>query len=306
MAQFTPRNLSPVAETQGKRTMGFLYSRNEEEITVTGFDGPVSWLQVPEELEGLPVRRIAKSAFARRPELVYVSLPENLQVLERFAFYACPALKRVDLGGGITDYYDGVFRQCGSLREFGMNLSRGQYTVLRDLLAEHDRTLRVQLRLPGGEVRLTFPEYFMEYEEDTWARAFHSRFEGSGYAFRECVGRDGIDLRGYDRAFGRIRRTDIALGIQIALDRLCLPCGLEEGAGEEYGQFLREHAEEAVRQAVSSREENWLRLLLERKLLTPDAVQAGLREASRHGQTDFVALLMNAAPAPAGAKRFRL
>ena len=283
-----------------------LYRKENDGITVGGYEGAVSWLQIPEELDGLPVRRIAKSAFARRPELVYVKLPENLQVLERFAFYACPALERVVLGGGITEYNDGVFRQCGSLREFEMNLKRGQYTVLRDLLAEHDRTLRVKLHLPAGDACLTFPEYLIEYEEDTWARAFHSRFEGSGYAFRECVGRNGIDLRGYDRAFDRIRRTEPVLAVQIALDRLCLPCALEESAGREYEDFLREHAEDACRQAAETQREDWLRLMLERKLLNPEAADAGIRAASSAGRADLVTMLMSGSPRPSGGMRFTL
>lgn len=285
---------------------GFLYRIENGEITVTGYEGEISYLQIPEELEGLPVRRVGKSAFAKRKDLVYVRLPENLRTLERFAFYDCPLLERAVLGGGITDYYDGVFRQCGSLREVEINLSGGRFTVLKDLLADYDRTLRVQLRLADGEACLTFPDFLMVYDEDTFARAFHSHFEGWGYACRECVSRKGIDFRGYDRTFERISRTDIPLAAQIALDRLCRPYALEEKAGREYEEFLRREAGTVILQVVSSGREEWLRLLTDRQLLTQEAVRAGIQAASAGGKTVFVTILMNSLPRSSGRTRFRL
>ena len=143
---------------------------------------------------------------------------------------------------------------------------------------------------------LHFPDYLVDFEEDTHARVLHTRIEGAGFAYRECVSRKGIDLRAYDGTFPRVKDTEPVMAVQIALDRLCFPCSLEGSAEEHYRAFLREKAEEAVKQAVSCRREEWLRLLLEQDLMSPSAREAGLRLARDAGAVGFVSLLMYHAP----------
>ena len=281
--------------------MALLYRKEAEGIVVTGCDSAVSFLRIPEEIEGLPVRGVERSAFARRQELVYVQLPQSLRYLGRFAFYGCQFLETAALGGSITDYGDGVFRQCGSLREFRLDVRGGDCTVLREILADRDTLLRVTVQLPRGEVCLTFPDYVVDFDEDTHARVLHTRIEGAGFAYRECVSRKDIDLRAYDAAFSRIRLTEPDTAAQIALDRLCRPCGLDAAAKTEYESFLAENGETAVRRTLKSRREEWLRLLMEKKLLSPAARELGLRLAAENGETAFAALLMQGA-SPAGAR----
>ncbi|MBQ9063760.1 MAG: leucine-rich repeat protein [Eubacterium sp.] len=285
--------------------MSILYEIRNQEIAVTGYDGAVTWLQIPETIEGKQVTCIAHSAFAHRPELRYVSLPAGMRRLERFAFYDCRQLERITLYDGIRDYYDGVIGQCRHLEEIELNLSGGHYNVLRDLLGDSDQLIRFTLKFPDGTAKLTFPDYLTEYHEDTRARAIHIHIEGAGFSYRETVSRTGIDFRGFDRLFERIRYQEAGPAVQTSLDRLCFPYALEEPEAEQYRQFLQENAEETVREVVRRKERTWLAYLLEHGLLGLEAIQTGIRLASQADAAELVAMLM-AAARPAAPPRFEL
>ncbi len=286
--------------------MPLLYDITSSGITITGCEGTVSYLQIPETLNALPVTQIAPSAFSRQPDLKYAKLPGSLKKLGRFAFYGCPALSSVSLADGIAEYSDGAFRQCRNLSSIELGLENRRFSVLKDLLADTDRTITITMAMPDGKAILTFPEYLVEYQEDTFARAIHFHIEGAGYYYRECVDRKGIDFSGYDRAFDRIRLQDVPLACRIAMDRLICPYALEPSADEVYRKHLRTFGKEAVREAVTIRQAEWLRLLTRQDLLAPDAVQEGVRLASENDLPDYAAMLMNSLPKERKRKKLEL
>lgn len=274
--------------------MAVLYEKREQEIIITGYEGRISHLQIPESIENLPVRRVAGSAFARRDDLVSVTLPASLEGMGRFAFYYCRNLEKVVLADGIRDSFDGVFRLCEKLQNVEVTLAGEHYTVLKELLSDLEGTLRVLLHLPGGDACLVFPGYLMEFQEDTFARVFHSSIAGTGYTCRECVSRTGIDFTGYDHVFGRISRLEGDLAAEIALNRLLLPRGLSASARELYEVYIREHNTAAVCLAVRNRREDWLRMLTESGLLDAASAWEGIRLATDRGEAALAALLMKA------------
>ena len=286
--------------------MSILYETEEQAVIAAGYDGDITHLQIPEKIDGLPVRRTAPRAFANRSDLLTVNLPSSLRQLGRFTFYSCRNLKKVLLYDGITDLGDGVFRQCRSLRDLELHLELNKYGILREILSDTDSCMRFMLHLPDGPACLTFPEYLAEYEEDTRARAMHYHIEGIGFAFRECVSRAGIDFRGYDRLFARIRMLDARQAAQIALDRLLYPYELAEAARSLYEQYLRENACAVIRQVIGEKHLKWLTLLTSCRLLDQEAVETGVRLASGMKNAEFVSILMNAAPPRRAGTTFTL
>ena len=142
-----------------------------EYIEITGYEGSVAHLNVPDEIEGIKVEAIGNHSFSGRNDLVRVSLPESIKTLYGFAFHNCRNLKKISLYDSIDDYYDGVCRQCDSLRDIEIVLSRGWFEVVRNFLADYDGNLRFILTLPDGEkALLTFPGYVYDFNENTMAR----------------------------------------------------------------------------------------------------------------------------------------
>ena len=286
--------------------MAFLYEIKNNEITITGYVGAVSHLQIPDRIGGLPVTAVAKSAFSRRNDLVYIRLPETVRSLHMFAFYFCRNLKKAVLCDVITDYYDGVFRQCQDLLEIELTVNAGNYTVLRDILSENDRTVRVTLHLPDGTARLVFPDYVLDFTEDTFARAFHSSITGTGFTYRECVNKNGISFREYDQMFDRLAAVNVPLASETALDRLTYPYSLGEQPREAYESFVRENDTAAAQLAVAGNREDWLEMLRSRSLLGRKAAEAGAEAASAAGKTRFVSLFLGFSDGASGTRRLTL
>lgn len=287
--------------------MAFLWEENTNGYGAAGYRGEVSHLILPEQYEERPVNAVEKSAFARRSDLIYVSLPGTVERIARFAFYDCPNLSKIVLTDHVLDVYDGAFRRCPRLLEAEVTIRQGRFTILRDLLTEIDHTLCLYLHLPRGDARLIFPDYLQEYQEDTWARAIHMNIEGAGFAYRECISRSSLDFRAYDASFSRIRRINPSLAAQIAMERLLFPYALEPAAEAQYTSFLRDpHPQEALREAIARRREDWIRLLLQRNLLSPAVLREGITYAREQGETALVSLLMQAVRSTEPTKRNRL
>ncbi len=270
--------------------------KDGEYMEITGADPGTEVLVIPETVDGIPVRSVGSNAFSRREDLREIRIPGSVRQLKGFAFYHCPRLERLSMTDSVEDYYDGVIRQCRNLSEISVTMQRENYRMLHELLGDNDRQVTFQLEIEDGNsretVRLTFPEYVYNFQEDTMARAIHHKIEGAGYPFRECVSRDGIDFRRYDRLFFRISSYDTDTAVEIALNRLMYPKELLEEAKEQYRDFLREHGIDALRILIGAGDSERTGVLTRMELLAEEAVQYGIREASRERQTEICGLLM--------------
>ena len=161
-----------------------------QEVVITGLKQERVFLEVPEYLEGLPVRGIAPHAFRQQQHLRSLSLPRNLRSVGAFALHDCPELEEVELHDGITDFHTGVFRHDLHLRRVRIHVrgdSRGgSFTVMKDILSESDTRLQFCLLFPDGEARMTFPGYVYAFAENTMARTIQFSITGSGFVYRVC------------------------------------------------------------------------------------------------------------------------
>ena len=203
----------------------------EHTITVTGYEGTIRHLVIPDQVDGCPVKTIGKNAFSAREDLESVSIPKTVETLGRYAFYNCKKLKNISLYDSVEDYYDGVIKQCHCLEEVKLTQLRGDYSVMKELLADTDR--RLHFRIEPCGLQLTFPAYVYNFVEDVEARVLHHKIEGSGYPYRECVTRKGVDLLAYDRLFAQVVNDDYRTAIEIACDRLMHPIELENHLREQ-------------------------------------------------------------------------
>ena len=284
--------------------MPFTYEKiqylREDCIEITGFDGSVRSLTIPDRLDGLPVRSIGKHAFAGRKDLREAVLPQSIKRLCLFAFHNCTALRRMSLYDSVEDYYDGVIRQCTALEEIEIRLSGESYAIVKDMLSDNDHAMSFRLLLPEEEIRLSFPEYALIASENTMARTIQFAYEGGGYAYRNCVRKKEIRFREYDRLFSFMERDDASFAAVIASDRLMFPHDLDEAAEKHYTEFLREHAAQALERFIRSGQIDRVRLLTERELADAEASAGALKIASELGETAICAVLMESGRESAG------
>lgn len=275
--------------------MSYLYEhkkdrKGQEYIEITGYEGTIRHLSVPAIIEDLPVRSIGKSAFSGREDLFSVELPATIDTLGRYAFYNCKNLRSISLHDGVEDYYDGVIKQCQSLSEITLHQERDSFSVMKELLADNDRRLTFTVEPIG--LRLIFPAYVYDFVEDVEARVLHHKIEGSGYPYRECVTRKGVDLLAYDKLFSHVISDDYEAAIMVALNRLRYPIELEDAAKEQYAQYLEQNARVVLLKLIEQEYDEEIRYLCEECLITKDALEDGLYEAADKKLSAITAILM--------------
>ena len=100
---------------------GSLYYEIDEErdrrtVRITRFQGNSSRLEVPDEIEGLPVVRIDRKAFLSRKNLRRVVLPSTVEEVGDWAFAYCDHLSEVALPYKEIRFGKAVFMECGGLQ----------------------------------------------------------------------------------------------------------------------------------------------------------------------------------------------
>ena len=280
---------------------------NHKYVTITGFEGSVSNLVVPDEIEGLPVEVIGGRAFSGRQDITSVELPETVNTLGGFAFHNCREMKRISLYDSLDDYYDGVCRQCDSLRLVEVTINRGWFEVVRNFLADNDKTLRFILRVKDNSASgytttcLTFPEYVYDFNENTMARTIQFSIAGSGMFYRECVDRRSIDYHGYDRLFEKAVIDGNAISEDIALGRLLYPVDLLPGYRDAYESFVRKNAGSILKRLVENAGEepeniDTVKRLLDysEDIVDDEAMDTALKISTKKNLIHMSAVLMNA------------
>ena len=275
--------------------MGICYQhcrdrRGKEYIEITGFEGKVRSLSIPELIDGLPVTAIGSNAFSGREDMEEVHLPETIDTLGRYAFYNCRNLRHLCLYDGVEDYYDGVIKQCQNLSEIKLVQKRNSYSVMKELLADNDRMLHFVVEPVG--LHLTFPAYVYQFVEDVEARVLHHKIEGSGYPCRECVTRKGVDLLSYDRLFSQVITDDYHAAIFIALDRLRYPVELGERAEEMYGQYLEQNAGTVLEELIPAGKTEEINYLCDTLRIPEQELEPALKLAAKEQRPEITAVLM--------------
>ncbi len=104
---------SLVASAEGEATSGtyegMSYTNYGDYIVITGCDDSVTEVVIPNEIDGVPVTRIAEGAFSSCTSLTNVVLPEGLTSVGSGAFYGCTALESVTIPESLTSIGEHAF-----------------------------------------------------------------------------------------------------------------------------------------------------------------------------------------------------
>ncbi len=236
--------------------MTFKYSVEEHKkdnhkfVTLTGTEEKAKELIIPDMIDNIPVEAIGNHAFSGRDDIYSVTLPGSIRTIYGFAFHNCRNLKKITLSDSIDDYYDGVIRQCDSLTDIEITIKRGWYEVIRNFLADNDKTLRFLIKRDNSMSFLTFPEYVYDFAENTMARTIQFSIGGSGMIYRECVDRRLINYREYDKLFEKAVIDGNAISEDIAIGRVLFPYELEEGFKSRYETFIEHNGNSIITRLI--------------------------------------------------------
>lgn len=147
-----------------------------ETATITGCESDLTYYEVniPEKIEGIPVCAIDENAFQNNAHITSVTLPAGITELKPYTFYACTALKSIDLNKvqSMGDEYSGwlTLGETGSLETIQVAEDNPSLTVQDGILFTKDMTtLMVYPTLrPGNFYKIP------DSVTSIWSRAFNN------------------------------------------------------------------------------------------------------------------------------------
>lgn len=93
----------------------FEYEIIDNAATITKYTGNSTAVEVPAEIEGVPVTKIGFYAFEAQYDVESIKLPETIELICQGAFMDCASMKSINLPESLTAIERGAFVSCTSL-----------------------------------------------------------------------------------------------------------------------------------------------------------------------------------------------
>lgn len=108
----------------------YYYTISERGVTITGYEGKKLELYVPGEIEGKPVRAIAKKTFFNTAGLYRIYLPDTIEEIGDWAFAHCRDLEEVYIPRKEYTLGKAMFMECNNLKRICLDDARGFGSLL--------------------------------------------------------------------------------------------------------------------------------------------------------------------------------
>lgn len=105
----------PTESTTANPYADFAYSENGGSITITGYSGSKTSVEVPKSIHGKPVTTIGENAFFNTG-ITSIKLPSSLRTIGKNAFHSCVGLTAITIPNGVTLIDNAAFRGCSNLK----------------------------------------------------------------------------------------------------------------------------------------------------------------------------------------------
>ena len=160
------------------------YIKYNDYVELLSCDMMATKVNIPEEIDGIPVRKIASGAFNNCVLLTQLIIPDSVEEIGNNAFYGCSSLKEIKLPAKIKTIDISMFTQCINILEVFIpdeveTIKSGAFNLCKSL-----KTVYI-------------PKSVVEIEKDVFdgcdslATIF---YEGSKTEWDELVSRCGLDL----------------------------------------------------------------------------------------------------------------
>ena len=286
--------------------MEFEYDVKENEILLKRCYGTEERIEVPAQIEGMPVTVLAPYIFSqarREPDqkaaicgnqVKEIVLPDTVREIGNYAFYGCYYLEALTLSHRTHDIAGGAFTGCRHLKNLTFRMEQAEGYCMKDVLSEVHYELKVKLVYPNAVCTLLFPEYYEEAVENTPARQLETQFHGSGYSYRQCF-QDGVFQFGeYDRLFQEAQNLESEdFCIELAVTRLMEKTRLSQDAEGVYQSYLMEHRMSAAGWCIEFEQNETLEFLTGFIDWQEEELSDLIEEANAKGRLEVQSVLMD-------------
>lgn len=286
--------------------MEFEYDVKENEILLKRCYGTEERIEVPAQIEGMPVTVLAPYIFSqarRKPDqkaaicgnqVKEIVLPDTVREIGNYAFYGCYYLEALTLSHRTHDIAGGAFTGCRHLKNLTFRMEQAEGYCMKDVLSEVHHEMKVKLVYPNAVCTLLFPEYYEEAVENTPARQLETQFHGSGYSYRQCF-QDGVFQFGeYDRLFQEAQNLESEdFCIELAVTRLMEKVRLSQDAEGVYQSYLMEHRMSAAGWCIEFEQNETLEFLTGFVDWQEEELSDLIEEANAKGRLEIQSVLMD-------------
>ncbi|MBP3268695.1 MAG: leucine-rich repeat domain-containing protein, partial [Ruminococcus sp.] len=109
--------LATVRERNIEEAGDFDYEIYEGRTIITKYNGKASNVEIPAEVEGVPVCEIGFYCFEANYQLESVTLPETVDIIGEGAFMDCGSLSQINIPANLKEVQRGAFVGCVSIPE---------------------------------------------------------------------------------------------------------------------------------------------------------------------------------------------
>ncbi|MBQ8514976.1 MAG: leucine-rich repeat protein [Ruminococcus sp.] len=88
-----------------------------DEIIIRDCDSAAVSVEIPSEIDGLPVTKIDSFSFEGCTALAEITIPDGVTCIGSYAFYGCTALTEITIPDGVVRIEEYAFRSCTALAE---------------------------------------------------------------------------------------------------------------------------------------------------------------------------------------------
>lgn len=171
---------------------GIKYQLTSEEAFIVGAEDLSGSIELPSEIEGLPVTRICEKAFYAYKDITGIVIPETVIAIEDYAFTACVNLNSVKITGDGVDIGQSVFNNTAAYSAYNKYkepiyidnyLVDGNYldsTVKQVTLKEETRGIAKKAFVSCNDlVKIKIPSRNCRIYDDTYT--IHTKIKIYGY-----------------------------------------------------------------------------------------------------------------------------
>ncbi|MBQ2803980.1 MAG: leucine-rich repeat protein [Lachnospiraceae bacterium] len=224
---------------------GLYYEKHKDYIEITRVQGFVSQVQIPEVIEELPVKILARKAFLSHKQIRRVSLPDTLTEIGDWCFAYCNQLEQVVFPKREITFGKAVFLECDRLSKLVIEGEDEGVAALLAAATQIDAYYLLNVMEAGTEEWLT--------KWDARMLDVLHRPDQEGFSRQVLCGEEDYGSTDLN-AFMESRRRD---KVRLLLLRRLYNRGLAEGVRIEIEQYLQEHTKGC------ESEETWQVLLQE-------------------------------------------
>ena len=206
------------------------YIEDRDSISITGMSGRQNEVHIPEMIDGMPVKSIAKKAFLSRKDLCKITLPDTIAEVGDWSFAYCDSLEQVIFPNKEISFGKAVFLECRSLSRLCIR-GRGEAeaALMATAVSKADAYYLLNIMEAGSS------EWLAKWDArmlDLLRRPDTEGFSKQVLCGEEDYGSTDVNVYMQEKRKAKVR---------LVLERSLFDVGLETEVKEEISQYLREH-----------------------------------------------------------------